>query len=85
MAKNDYYKPIFTTIRLEAVWNVRVGFSRGSSKVIADLLKKVNTVIKCSYLPSCIRPSRPGHMLELASLSIEEALDRPDMPFYPDW
>jgi hypothetical protein len=83
-----YYKPVFTTIRLEAVWTVRIAFARIATKVMKKLLKEVNTVVKQRYEPRRIDKSGKnfgGYWLDLAFLSIEEAIDKPDQPSYPDW
>lgn len=83
-----YYKPVFTTIRLEAVWNVRIAFARTATKTMRKLLKEVNTVVKQRYEPRRSDKSGKGcggYWLDLAFLSIEEAIDKPDQPCYPDW
>lgn len=83
-----YYQPTFTTIRLEAVWTVRIAFARIATKTMRKLLKEVNTVIKQRYEPRRIDKSGRnygGYWLDLAFLSIEEAIDKPDHPCYPDW
>lgn len=83
-----YNKPVFTTIRLEAVWDVRIAFARSAAKTMRYLLKEVNTIIKQRYSPRRISKNPrgcSGYFLELAFLSIEEAIDKPDHPCYPDW
>jgi hypothetical protein len=80
---NKYYRPVFATIRLEAIWTLRIGHLRGAGKVIKHVLKEVDTIIKQRYEPN--RGASSGYLLQLTSLSIEQALDQPDQPSYPDW
>jgi hypothetical protein len=80
---NKYYRPVFATIRLEAIWTLRIGHFRGAGKVIRRVLKEVDTIIKQRYEPN--KGTCSGYLLQLTSLSIEQALDQPDQPAYPDW
>lgn len=82
----NYNAPAFAAIRLEAIWTVRFSFARGATKAIAKLLKDLDTIKRKSYLPPQIVPTaRPGHLLELVSLSIDHDLDKPEAGLYPDW
>jgi hypothetical protein len=82
----NYSAPAFAAIRLEAIWTVRFSFARGATKAIAKILKDLDTIKRKSYLPPQIVPTaRPGHLLELVSLSIDHDLDKPELSCYPDW
>jgi hypothetical protein len=82
----NYSAPAFAAIRLEAIWTVRFSFARGATKAIAKILKDLDTIKRKSYLPPQITPiAKPGHLLELVSLSIDHDLDKPEAGLYPDW
>lgn len=87
MARRNHYTPVFTTIRLEAIWTVRISFARGMGPVMTKLMKEMNTLKKQFYKPptyaNCV--NRPGYLAELSFLSIEEAMDKPETACYPDW
>lgn len=83
MSSSRYYLPAFTVIRLEAIWTLRISFARMAPGIIKKFLTSLNKVPKRDYRAPV--PGRAGHLLELAFLSIEESLDRPDLPSYPDW
>lgn len=87
MPGRNYYAPVFTTLRLEAIWTVRISFAKGMGPIIKKLIKDVDTIKKQFYAsPSyASRVQRPGYLAELSFLSIEEAMDKPEAPCYPDW
>lgn len=87
MPDRSYYAPVFTTIRLEAIWTVRISFARGMGPVMTKLMKEMNTLKKRFYQPPTYanNVNRPGYLAELSFLSIEEAMDKPEAPCYPDW
>ena len=87
MPNRSYYAPVFTTIRLEAIWAVRISFARGVGPVIRKLLKDADTIKRRFYQTPTYdsKNSRSGYLAELSFLSIEEAIDNPEAPCYPDW
>lgn len=87
MPARNYYAPVFTTIRLEAIWAVRISFAKGMGPVIRKLMQEMNTLKKQFYKSPTYanNVSRPGYLAELSFFSIEEAMDKPEAPCYPDW
>jgi hypothetical protein len=78
----NYYRPAFTTIKLEAIWTVRITYARFASKVIKELLKSLASVSKREYKSTGGRVGA-GYLAELAFFSIAPTIDEPCS--YPDW
>jgi hypothetical protein len=69
---SKYYRPVFATIRLEAIWTLRIGHLRGAGKVIKHVLKEVDTIIKQRY-----EPNRGACFWLLASAHLPFPLNKP--------
>lgn len=78
----NYYRPVFTAIKLEAVWTVKITYARFASKIIKELLKSLASVSKHKYKPAggAIGAS---YLAELVFFSIAPTIDEPCS--YPDW
>ena len=80
-----YYRPVATTIRLEAVWAVKIAYARFARKCIDGLLKSLASVSKQDYKPSGANHRTAGYLASLVFMSMEEVLDGPETTPYPDW
>lgn len=75
-----YKLPHSTTIRLEAVWTVRIAFVRYAQKIIRELLKSLKPRLHGAYAPSHTGGS--GYEAKVIFFSMEEADPEEN---WPDW
>ena len=78
----NYYRPVFTTLKLEAVWTVRINYARFAPQIIRELLKSLASVSKQKYKP-CGGAIKASYLAELVFFSIAPTIDGPCS--YPDW
>lgn len=78
----NYTRPVFTTIKLEAIWAVRINYARFASKVIKELLKSLASVSQRKYRPAG-GAANGSYLAELVFFSIAPTIDEPCS--YPDW
>ena len=65
-----YKLPRATTIRLEAVWTVRIAFVRYAQKIMNQLLKRLKPELKGVFVPSFTGGS--GYEAKVIFFSMEE-------------
>jgi len=75
-----YKLPHATTIRLEAVWTVRIAFVRYAQKIIRDLLKLLKPELRGAFAASYTGKS--GYEAKVIFFSMEETDPEEN---WPDW
>jgi hypothetical protein len=82
--RSPYQLPSSTTLRVEAVYSLRVSMQRHESKVVRDMLKVLREAVVKQQYQAATGGGRPGYLLKLTGMVAEE-VQKDEAPAYPDW